>query len=97
MSSAFSVDAPLKKRNEFLSRIDGANSQEELAEAELDVFHAKMNRYLYEAAHETTSETNIKEYQTMKWREAARSAENGKKRQIPHANCEATAALVRRG
>ncbi len=42
-----------EKRNELLSRIDGANSQEELAEAELDVFHAKMNRYLYEAAHET--------------------------------------------
>ncbi len=69
------------------------NSQEELAEAELDVFHAKMNRYLYEAAHET----NIKEYQTMKWREAARSAENGKKATNPTCTFEATAALVRRG
>ncbi len=87
----------LKKRNELLSRIDGANSQEELAEPELDVFHAKMNRYLYEAAHETTSETNIKEYQTMKWRKNSEKRRKWEKAANPACTCEATAALVRRG
>ncbi len=49
------------------------------------MFHGKMNRHLHEEGRETISETNINEYQTIKWREAGRSAENGKKRQIPHA------------
>ncbi len=40
-----------------------------------DIFLTKMNPFIYEAAYKTTEGTNIKEYQTAKWRAAAEKFE----------------------
>ncbi len=49
----------VRRRNDLLHRPKDEKNQKEIAEAELDISHAKMNRYLYEAAEETTSESNL--------------------------------------
>ncbi len=74
----------VRRRNESKVTNEGEDRHQVLTEAEKDILHPKMNRYLYEAPYETTTGANIKEYQTAKWREAAEGAENGKKRPIPH-------------
>ncbi len=53
-------------------------------EAEKDIFHAKMNRYLYEAAEQTTADSNIAKYKREKMKEARKLTESGKKRPIPN-------------
>ncbi len=73
-----------RAQKESKERNEAEDRHQVLTEGEKDIFHAIMNRYLYVAACETTKGTNIKEYQTAKWREAAEDAENCKKRPIPH-------------
>ncbi len=43
-----------------------------------------MNRYLYEAAEQTTVDSNIAKYKREKMKEAGKLTESGKKRPIPY-------------
>ncbi len=56
------VRRQVRRRNDLLHRLKIEETRKEIEESELDIFHAKMNRYLYEAVEETAAESNIAKY-----------------------------------
>ncbi len=75
----------LIRRDSLLLAIADQSRRKELEEAERDIFHAKMNRHLWVAANETTTETNICTYEVKKMRKEERTTGAGKRIPIPYA------------
>ncbi len=53
------VNTVVRRRDELCRGPEKRRESKDAAEAEKDIFHAKMNRYLYEAAEQTTADSNI--------------------------------------
>ncbi len=68
----------IRRRLDLLHRPKNEENLKEIAEVELDIFPAKMNRYLYGAAEEATTDSNIAKYQWEKMKKAGKLTESEK-------------------